>query len=86
MAVAAIDAESSDVVLMAEWNRLRLAHARVGDEWRPLDDVEDPSQHGHDKDRTENGGAGQRIRAAMKDLRHSCFEIWPGGPGEAVVV
>jgi len=33
VAVAAIDAESGDVMLMAEWNRLRLPNAGVGDIW-----------------------------------------------------
>ena len=69
--VAAVDAESGYVVLMAERNRLRLADARVRDEGRSLDEVADSAQCDHDKHCAENGGAGQRIRAAMKDLRHS---------------
>jgi len=69
--VAAVDAESGDVVLMAEGNRLRLADARVGYEGRALNHVNDSAQCRNNKDCAENGGAGQRIRAAMKDLRHS---------------
>ncbi len=43
VAVAAIDPESGNVVLMAERNRLRLAHAGVGHERRSLDQVNNPA-------------------------------------------
>jgi hypothetical protein len=69
--VAAIDAESGDVVLMAKWNGLGLAESGVGHEGGALHYVNDSAQCRNNKDCAENGGAGQRIRAAMKDLRHS---------------
>jgi len=70
MAIAAVDAESGHVMLMAEGDRLRLSNARVGNKGGSLNRVEDPSQSGNNKDSTEDSGARQRIRAAMKDLRH----------------
>ncbi len=42
VAVTAIDAKSSDVMLMAERHRLRFANARVGDIRRALDRIRDP--------------------------------------------
>ena len=71
VAIAAIDAESGDVVLMAEGNGLRFANSSVGHEGRALNQVADSAQCDNDKYCTENGGTGQRVRAAMKDLRHS---------------
>lgn len=71
MAVAAIDAESGNVVLMAERDRLRFANAGVGHKRGSLNQIGDSAQCGNDKHGAENGGAGQRVRAAMKDLRHS---------------
>src|SRR4029077_9029293 len=69
--VAAVDAEPGDVMLMAERNRLRLTDAGVGHKGRALHDVSDSTQCCNNEYCAENGGAGQRIRAAMKDLRHS---------------
>jgi hypothetical protein len=71
VAIATVNAEPSDVMLMTERNRLRLADAFVGDVGRALYGVSDPDQRGHDENGAENSGAGQRIRAAMKDLRHA---------------
>src|SRR5579863_538999 len=71
VAITAIDAESGDVMLMAEWDRLRLAHSGVGHVGGSLNDVKNPPQCRNDKHGAKNGGAGQTIRAAMKDLRHS---------------
>ena len=84
--VAAVDAESGDVMLMAEWNRLGLADAGIGHKGRALHHVNNATQCRNDKHCTENGGAGQRIRAAMKDLRHSLrYEIWMKRPGSSAV-
>ena len=69
--VAAIDAQSGNVMLMAERDRLRLANTGVGHIGGTLYGVTDPDQSCDDEDSAENGGARQRIRAAMKDLRHS---------------
>jgi hypothetical protein len=71
VAVAAIDAESGDVVLMAERDGLRLADPGVGDVGGTLDFHGHPAEGSNYEYRAENCGAGQSIRAAMKDLRHS---------------
>ena len=63
-------------MLMTEWNGLRLADAGVGNEGGSLNRVGDPSQTSNDKYGAENSGARQRVRAAMKDLRHFSYEIW----------
>ena len=82
--ITAVDAESGDVMLMAEWDRLRLADAGIGHKGRALHDVNDSAQCRNNEYCAENGGAGQRIRAAMKDLRHSLL-IWLKRPGGALV-
>jgi len=71
MTIAAVDAEPGDVMLMAERNGLRLAHARISDIGRALDFVRDPAQSSYDEDCAKYRGARQCIRAAMKDLRHA---------------
>ena len=71
MAVTAVNAKSGHVVLMTERNRLRLAHSRIGDIGRPLKLENHPAQNGHDKHRAKKRRAGENIRAAMKNLRHS---------------
>ena len=68
VAVATIDAQAGDVMLMAERNRLRLANARIRHVGRTLNFVQDPAQGNHDEDRAKNRGAGQTIRTAMKNL------------------
>jgi len=73
--VAAVDAESGDVMLMAEWDRLRLADSGIGHEGGALHDVNDAAQCSDDEYGAENGGAGKCIRAAMEDLRHSLMMI-----------
>jgi len=83
VAVTAVDAESGHVMLMAEWNGLRLAYARIGNERGTLNDVHNPARNDNEKHCTENGGTGQRIRAAMKDLRHSLLRYGPKRPGGA---
>jgi len=74
VAVAAIDPEAGDVVLVAEGNRLRLANTRIGDIRRALDFHCHPAQGSDYKDRAKDGGPGQSIRTAMEDLRHSLYE------------
>ncbi len=68
--VTAIDAETGNVMLMTEGDRLRLADSRISDEWRSLNCIRNPDQASNDEDSTEDTGARQRIGAAMKDLRH----------------
>ena len=71
MAVAAINAEPGDMMLVAKGNGLGFADTGVGHKGRALNQIGDSAQCGNDKHCAENGGAGQRVRAAMKDLRHS---------------
>jgi hypothetical protein len=71
VAVAAVDAESGDVMLMTEGHGLRLAHSRVGDVRRTLDLHRDPTERSNHEDRAENRGPGQSVGAAMKNLRHA---------------
>ena len=68
--IAAVNAESSHVMLMTERHRLGLADTGVSYEGGSLNGIEDPSQSSNNENSTEDSGAGQRIRAAMKDLRH----------------
>src|ERR1041385_938323 len=70
VAITAVDAQSGDVVLMAEGDGLRLAHSGESDIRRSLDRIADPDQSCDYEDSAENRGASERIRAAMKDLRH----------------
>ena len=44
------------MVLMTERDRLWLTNSRISDEWRALNDVQDPAQNDNDKDCTKNGG------------------------------
>ena len=71
VAIAAVDAESGDVVLVAKRDRLRFAHAGISNVRRALNFVPHPPQRSYDEDRAENCGTGQCVRAAMKDLRHA---------------
>ena len=68
MAIAAIDAESANVVLMTKWSGLRPGHPGVGDIRGALDLRRRPEQHGDDEDGAKDGGAGDGVRAAMKNL------------------
>src|SRR6266478_9147615 len=71
MAVTAVDAESGDMVLVAEGDGLRLAHSSIGDVRRALDLHRDPTERGNHEDRAKNSGPRQSIRTAMKNLRHA---------------
>src|ERR1700704_2192261 len=65
VAIAAIDTESTNVVLMTEGRRLRPGHPGVGHIRRALDLRRRPEQHGDDEDGAKDGGAGDGVRAAM---------------------
>jgi hypothetical protein len=70
MAIAAIDADSADVVRVAEGNGLfpRLGLSRhVG---RAGELENDPSQKADDEDGAEYRNARERISAVMEDLGH----------------
>jgi hypothetical protein len=58
------------MMLVAEWNRLRPDHPRVGYVRRTLDLRCCPKQHRDDHHRTKDRGARYCVGAAMKDLRH----------------
>jgi hypothetical protein len=53
MAVAAINAEARDVVLMTERHRLLFAHARVSNVRRTLQLIQEQEQRSDHEDRTE---------------------------------
>jgi len=72
VAVAAVDAESGNVMLVAEGYGLWLAHSGVGNVGRTLHFQRRPAEHSNDEHRAKDGGARQSVRAAMKDLRHAC--------------
>jgi hypothetical protein len=69
--VAAVDAESGDVVLVAKGDGLRLAYASVRNVGGTLNFHRHPTEGGKDKHRAKDRGPGQGIRTAMKNLRHS---------------
>ena len=86
MTVPAVDAESGDVMLMTERHGLRLAYALVGYIWGTLNGVTDPDQRCNNKDRAEDSSARQRIRAAMKNLRHSLMRSGRRDPADRPLI
>src|SRR5437588_501275 len=70
VAVAAINAESGHVVLMAEGNRLRPHHARIRHVGGALNLRRGPEQKGDNEYRSKNCGPRNCSSNAMKDLRH----------------
>lgn len=68
MAVAAINSQAGNVVLMAEGRGLRLDYCRVGDIRRTLDLGHGPEHKRHHKHRPINARSGNRVCTAMKDL------------------
>ena len=55
-------------MLVAEWRRLRPDNSGVGHVGRALELNGGPKQYGHNKYRTKDGGAGNCVRTAMKNL------------------
>ena len=70
-------------MLMTERNRLRFPHALKSDVGRTLHDVGDTSQCRNDENCAKDSGARQRVRAAMKDLRHSLMRSGSKRPSGA---
>ncbi len=68
MAVPAIDAESGDVMLMAEGNWLRLPDSSVCDEGSALQLQQNPEQAADSQNYQDQRGPGDGIAAAGKDL------------------
>jgi hypothetical protein len=81
VAVAAVDAESGDVMLVAEGDGLGLADSGIGDVGGTLDFHGHPAERSNDEHRAKNGGAGQGVRTAMKNLRHSVVRSCLRDPG-----
>ena len=75
MAIAAVDAEAADVVLVAERDGLRFADASISNVGGALNLHRDPTQGGNNEHRAKDGGPGQGIRTAMEDLRHSLVDL-----------
>src|ERR1022692_1288798 len=76
VAEAAIDAQSADVMLVAERHRLFLGHVDLRVKSRANQQGRNSSQTGKDEHRSEDTNLGESIRAAMKYLRHPS----PGKP------
>ena len=71
MAISAINAKFSHVMLMAEGNRLRPRVVHFGDIRRLVDDVHGVSEQCDKDHRTINADACNGIRAVMKNLSHT---------------
>src|SRR5713226_4922314 len=68
VAVAAINSQAGNVVLMAECDRLGLHHTLVGDVRRTLDFSHRPEQCSYNEYGAKDCGPGDCVRTAMKDL------------------
>ena len=71
VAVAAVDAEARDVVLVAEGNRLLAPYPLIREIRRADDPADDPKDEAGDENRPENGDTRKRIRTSVENLRHS---------------
>src|SRR5271169_1424078 len=78
MAVAAIDAQTRHVMLVAKRNRLRASHFGVGNVGRTLQFEHGPQQRSDQEDGSVNRGAGYCVRAAMKNLHQSELSVQRG--------
>ncbi len=70
MAVATIDTQSGNMMLMAEWNRLYPGDAGVVGIRRPLDLSYYPESKANDQHCANYRGTSYRICAAMEYLAH----------------
>ena len=75
MAVTAIDPQSSDVMLVAERNRLRPRHFCISHIGRALELNARPKDKGNEKDRPKDRGARNCISTAMKNLHRSELSV-----------
>lgn len=71
VAVAAIDAETGDVMLVAERYRLRSRHIDFGDVRGARDGCQQPERAEHHKKQTENAQTRDGVGAGVKYLRHA---------------
>lgn len=72
MAVAAIDAETAHMMIMAEWHGLSACDVLLGDVRRAVDCSNQPKKADHQKKRAEYTQSRKGVGAAVKNLRHSC--------------
>src|SRR5205085_2840123 len=70
VAVAAVDAIAGDVAFVAELDRLLARDARAGNPRRPVYLRRETKEPGDDEYCAEDADAGDRVGAAMEDLRH----------------
>src|SRR5262249_25632117 len=70
VAVAAVDAQAGDVMLMAEGHGLLAGDADAGGVGGADVAGVGPAGAGDDEDGAENGDLGDRVKTAVKNLRH----------------
>ena len=70
MAVAAVDAIAGDVPLVAELDRLFACDTSPGDPGGATDELDEAEKNRGEEDDGNDAGAGERVRAAAKDLCH----------------
>jgi hypothetical protein len=75
MTIAAINSQTANVVLMTKRNRLRACNFGVSDVGRSLQFKHGPQQNRNQKYRPVNRGAGDCVRAAMKNLHRSELSV-----------
>src|ERR1700678_932400 len=68
MAIAAVNSQTADMVLMAKGHRLRPGHFCVSNVGRALQFEHCPKQYRDQEYRPVNRGAGDCVRTAMKNL------------------
>ena len=78
MAVAAVNPQSSHMMLVTERNRLGARHFGIGNVRRTLQFQYSPQQRGDQEDGPVNRGAGYCVRAAMKNLHQSELSVQRG--------
>ena len=70
MAIAAVQAETADVVGMAERDRLLAHHGGAGRIRGPIQLGKGPRQKAYDENCAEYRDSRKRVRTVMKDLGH----------------
>ena len=70
MAVAAIDTQSADVMLVTEWDRLGLGYCDICQVSRSSDGDCHPGERRYQEDESENSDTRQCVGAAVKDPCH----------------
>jgi hypothetical protein len=73
MAVATVNADVADMMLVAEGNGLRNGHFHKRGIGRPINRVQQPATEAQKSRRPKDAGARNRICASVKNLRHRAF-------------